>query len=307
MYIEFGPRLTSPPPVLCNEAVLYAFQVKADWNALLNLCSKVFAKPANANYPVSTCRPIDDWILLIFGKIRKVQNPEIPAGVSEVQALVQLPVYFKCGEREVWAYFTPYIWVDNPLSMTCGREVFGYPKGLGCFVVPDAIPSSGLKLSLKTWRGDLADQPVWPPDEEQMIVEQMGLLYPDGTVIDRWMSNLSSEKSRDMLRRWLQGRMNEIFYRQLRDVRSSVMKDISCFEQIVQADYNANIFQDPRKGRFSFTIANYDSAPMVNELGHSQLVYDPHSKIGTQELQDMVLMKASTIRLDNPRVIWESR
>lgn len=56
----------------------------------------------------------------------------------EVNFTIPLAWYEKKGSELVfkdWIYLTPYIFVDNPLSMTTGREVYGWPKSPG-YLVP---------------------------------------------------------------------------------------------------------------------------------------------------------------------------
>jgi hypothetical protein len=58
-----------------------------------------------------------------------VGNSDLNAAVAEKQVLIQVPVSFEVGGVSGYGHFTPQIWVNNPLSMAGGREVFGYPKG----------------------------------------------------------------------------------------------------------------------------------------------------------------------------------
>ena len=44
--------------------------------------------------------------------------------MNEDQVAVWVPVLGPDG----LAMFVAYIWLDNPMSMTSGREVLGYPK-----------------------------------------------------------------------------------------------------------------------------------------------------------------------------------
>ncbi|MDI1444177.1 hypothetical protein [Polyangium sp. 6x1] len=56
----------------------------------------------------------------------------------EVNFTIPLAWYEEQGAKLVfkdWIYLTPYVFVDNPLSMTTGREVYGWPKSPG-YLVP---------------------------------------------------------------------------------------------------------------------------------------------------------------------------
>ena len=56
--------------------------------------------------------------------------------------------------------FTSYIWVDNPMSMATGREMYGWPKSMGIITLPTATDGS---LVLQSYGLDFgaANQPSY--------------------------------------------------------------------------------------------------------------------------------------------------
>jgi hypothetical protein len=311
-FVDFGPGLTAPPPVHCRKAVLYFFQLEADRAELDRLCCKVFQK---ASDPSIVCRPIDRSLTLVFGDILWVGNPDLNAAVAEKQVLIQVPVYFEVGGVCGYGHFTPYIWVNNPLSMAGGREVFGYPKGLGNLCVPRQPESSALELTLKTWVGDLGTGGVWEPDQDQLLVKQGGHFQPPQPavgIIDYWMRQLENDHSRDLLQDRIHGKSTEIFLKQFRSFNSSVAQQTACLEQIATAKYSVDRRVQPTLTElasiFDLTIANFDSANIVSSLGLKNLSSVPGKDKAFQgTLRGSLRVEIDSIVLDQGQVLWESR
>ncbi|MDI1430393.1 hypothetical protein [Polyangium sorediatum] len=80
----------------------------------------------------------------------------------EINFTIPLAWYEEQGSNLVfkdWIYLTPYIFVNNPLSMTTGREVYGWPKSPG-YLVP----------TLSGW----VDDPMAP----QLLAKVAAQLFP---------------------------------------------------------------------------------------------------------------------------------
>lgn len=309
-FANFGPLMTSPPPVRCSDAVLYYFFLEADLSALDGLCTQVFHQ-----FPAKIiCTPHEKTVLLVFGDIRRVGNPSVNAAVAEKLVFLQIFVEFTVFGISGYAFFTPFMWVNNPLSMAGGREVFGYPKGLGTLSVPRDPQPSGLELSLTTWVGDL-DSALWPPDQEQVVVKQGGDFSPPGAdIVSFWMSQLEHDESRSLLQSHLEGDWTEIFLRQLRGIDGSINGQTACFEQIVTARYSITTgskSQDLKltefKNNFDLTIANFDSASIVKDLGLQRLSGVPPktTKVYRGTLLGAVRVERPLITLHDPQLLWQ--
>ncbi|MDC3962842.1 hypothetical protein [Polyangium jinanense] len=101
----------------------------------------------------------------------------------EINLTIPLAWYTKEGHQLVfkdWVYLTPHIFVDNPLSMTTGRGVYGWPKSPG-HLVPTASgwvddPTAGRILArVNAPRGTLLE------------IEEVASLSPFETP-SRWLS-----------------------------------------------------------------------------------------------------------------------
>ena len=101
------------------------------WSAL---CDKVFATPSNGRVVV---RPLGSHVMLSFGAVEKIKpqlEPWCRMGFArEEQAAIWVPVVALRGDGMLpsLGWFVPYMWVDNPLSLAGGREIYGFNKNQG--------------------------------------------------------------------------------------------------------------------------------------------------------------------------------
>jgi len=150
-YVDYGGLTSSSQPDLCLGTTLYGFIVKANYECLKAICHQVFNQPSSG---AVTCDPLGNWLVLTFGKIDKIR-PQTPpfSGMgyaTEQNVTIWVPVTVLHRERGIvrslpLAWFVPYIWVDNPLSLVNGREIYGYAKQWGWITLPD-VGSRGFAL-----------------------------------------------------------------------------------------------------------------------------------------------------------------
>jgi uncharacterized protein with NAD-binding domain and iron-sulfur cluster len=153
-YVEFGGLDTFPGPYDCRKTTLYSFVALADIGALERLVDRVLTRPTLG---AAEFRPLAPMVMLSVGDIANVVPLTPPyntyGSVNEAQLAVWVPVVQVSGKsaekvaKNFWM-FTSYIWVDNPMSMATGREMYGWPKSMGIIHLPDATDPS---LSLKTY------------------------------------------------------------------------------------------------------------------------------------------------------------
>ena len=67
------------------------------------------------------------------------EDVDLHGFISEFQASVTVPVVVGAKHEAIYKHHglmmvSPYIVVDNPISLCSGREIYGYPKSLGRFV-----------------------------------------------------------------------------------------------------------------------------------------------------------------------------
>jgi len=139
-YVEYGGLTTCPSPVDCTETTLYSFFLKGDIRLLERLCRRVFREPSCGRVDV---RPLTRYVMLSFGLIERAQ-PELEpwskmGWATEAQVAFWIPVArVRCGIAEQIGWFVPSMWVNDPISLSGGREIYGYNKGWGWVGLPIA-------------------------------------------------------------------------------------------------------------------------------------------------------------------------
>jgi len=200
--------------------------------------------------------------------------------------MFRIPVEFWSSNLGVpiLAYFSPFVWVNNPVSMAGGREVFGYPKTFGNIGL--AGSSTAPSVVLKTYCGNMKDK-QWKERELISILPHKG-----GTK----KSAKLTVKSEQLMNDWIGGTVKEIFLKQFLAIDSSFQYRSACFEQIATAEYRANkVNAKILPGSFDLTIKNFQSAPLFDELG----------------VEDATGLEVMRVEIDefvigNPQILWQA-
>ena len=134
---------------------MFGFWARADGASLRGLCDATFAAPSG-NLVIA--RPPFPWVLITFVRIDRIVSEPPPFAevghVTEREVVIWVPtLVFRPPRalprplRRLWpvprhvAAVVPCMWLDNPISIASGREVYGYPKSWGCMESdpPEAI------------------------------------------------------------------------------------------------------------------------------------------------------------------------
>ena len=144
-FVEYGGLGTAPGPLSCQGAVLNGFWLEADLSKLTTLCERVFDEPSGERVRVT---PLIGAVMLTFGEIGAIKagGSWTDRGVvTERQVAVWIPIVVERTDEggdsitEV-GVFIPFMWLDNPISIASGREVYGFPKTLGWATFPGETP-----------------------------------------------------------------------------------------------------------------------------------------------------------------------
>ncbi|HET9739021.1 MAG TPA: FAD-dependent oxidoreductase, partial [Solirubrobacteraceae bacterium] len=154
-YVQYGGLTTIASPYRCDDATLHGFWARADPARLDRLCERVFSEPTGGRMRFEA---VGSHVMITWGRIPTVSSLD-PAfegvgTVNEDQVAIWVPVLGPEG----FAMFVAYIWLDNPMSLTTGREVLGYPKTWGELTFADDGKDGpfGLKAFGLRERGDRA-------------------------------------------------------------------------------------------------------------------------------------------------------
>jgi hypothetical protein len=313
-HVEYGGLITCPSPFQSLATTLWGFWADADGRKLDELCARVFSEPSGGEVDY---RALGSHVMITWGRIRHV-IPETPpfdrrGSVVEDQVAVWIPVArVRDGEDEAvaesFAMFVPYIWLDNPMSLATGREVFGYPKTFGWPAFP--ADSGPLRLGLDAFglnygEGEQAArhpllEVVQDDDDEGFADELEGVFdaarHAVGHLFDRSGDGepvvpglrLVRELASDLA----QNEVAAVFLKQFRSVEDGLG---ACLQQITEARFKIEKLQARKlNGRYDLTVHPLASQPLEQELG----------------LQSQRLRLAYTVEIDflvgAGRVLWDS-
>lgn len=225
-YIFRDGGMIFAPPYLQADAFLSGWLVpsdKAAQQALLDRTVNRALAGGSLRYHAVFPR-----LMLSFADIRQVSSLDPQhrdfGYVTEKDVTIWFLAAAKQGhtiQRLVW--FLPYIWVDNPLAVVVGREVFGFPKQLASMHIPgdprDGGPFFAKAPALATYQasseavtrplldlgpsdreaaqgevelseGELERLASFFPSESQPESNQEGLFASAGNLVSQFVSNL---------------------------------------------------------------------------------------------------------------------
>ena len=246
----------------------------------------MFAQPTSGAVDL---RPIGAHVILTIGQVARIvseQEPFATMGYSpEGQAAIWIPVgrVRADGERaqaEELLMFTPYMWVDNPISLASGREMYGFAKAFGWMTLPaggeeesfgldvfgmdygrDEPPSRRTLVSIT--RGERVHEltdVAWSALRDVgrhmrgLIEGQQGGAVRYGT---RFMESLVRDVSA--------GGVRQVFLRQMRAVDDATRAALA---QVTEVPYRVSSLRGaPLEHEYAVDIAALDSHPLGTELG----------------------------------------
>ena len=153
-YIIRGGEAAFNPPYNLENTQFYGFVLEGNSQSLQALCDRYLNIPGQ---DVFRYRPVSHYVLMVFDKIAKIYSTT-PEGENkgffpehgEVMfwILTEAEPLQEGGEKH-YAWLIPYIFVDSGPAMILGREVYGFPKELAQFELPEN-PSNPQNFSLQT-------------------------------------------------------------------------------------------------------------------------------------------------------------
>jgi hypothetical protein len=279
-----------PPPYTCSNVLMFGFVLEGDKDRLNAFLSPMMDIPHNN---IIRFTAISHYLLLTFTHMPKVVSG-LPVGwMTETEVTLWI---LTCGMRKVgpvWtpdptqlSFMVPYIWVDNPISIAGGREIYGFPKQWGTVQMPTTydisnpapIPSMSLDaLAIKTFHPETqaqvqrlmditctadssVDPTVWRSADDafkgisRVMLSQQPTWKPISPLIDS-------------LRMSFIKTVPIVFFKQFRAVGNS---QDACFQAIskvaVEVDWNA--FQGGLlPGQYQLSIQELASQPLDQHLG----------------------------------------
>jgi hypothetical protein len=294
-YVEYGARDTSPPPFQSKGGSLLGLALKGDPAKIDNLIKVMLNEPAGGKVVYTR---MGGFVVLIVGTFPELRASRFPEGgyVSETQLSLWLPLKARSANGEERVCLTaPYIFVDNPISLECGREDFGYPKSLGQFR-PERW--NGVSMQLKAFGGNwgYVNHAAWTPLIEigpagaapPAAVAGVGAApgapgvavatTPEevAAAITRRAVQEEGDASPADLLGWLNavlefvkelhaGKVKQVFLKQFRD---ACTPGVSCYQAVVEALAEVqNVSSSESLQNWQVTLSNINSHPIHEDLG----------------------------------------
>jgi hypothetical protein len=301
-YVEYGSLATVPGPLRCLGSTQWGFMAEADRERLDALCRRVFAEPSGGEVDL---RPLGGHVLITLGRIERIVSEVAPfdrmGNSPEGQAAVWIPVG-RVRDRPVakeLLMFTPYMWVDNPISLPSGREMYGFAKAFGWMELPD---SDSAPAGLDVFGMDF--------DREETPSRRPLLRFEPGDRVDlaelAWTGLLDlAHHLRQPVKLHAGLRLAESIVDEVRKdtVRQAFLHQVrapedgrrAALQQVTEVAYRVLRFRGrPLDHEYRLTVRPLDSHPLAPELG-----------LGDQTIR-YAFRTESDFVLGPGRVLWDS-
>lgn len=289
-FVQPGGAQTYPQPLKLEDCQLFSFVLSADQAALGRLCDRYLNGPAQGEaqfVPLASCA------LLVVAMIDKISCEALPPDqqfyIKETDIAFWIPVLRGRTEGGVFLcesldWFLPYVFVDNSWAVASGREIYGYPKALASFQLPQTGNPDRFAVDTLVVKKFGPDVPAtW---QRLFEVEREGGMA--GTAVARSFESLA-EAGKALLTRLtdglpfpvpgigiaselldfvVHGTIPLVFLKQFRDARGG---SSACYQAVVEAPAqlefdsirNINELADA----YRVTVHSFASHPIVKELG----------------------------------------
>jgi hypothetical protein len=279
-YVKRGGEQVFRQPFLARGVRFYGFTLSADAGQLQKaVCDPSLNAPTRGQ---EDFRPAGPCSVLVFCDLQSLScttPPDSNKGwFREQEGAFWLLLNDHRRDRLVW--FHPYIFVDNSYALSMGRELYGFPKGLGWFQIPEGDAQAGpftldtvvLKAFSPETQGTrerlfevrlvaerAAEQRDWSHPRD-MMRDLVQLLKSEGNLFDdfRLAGNLVDDL--------IHGRVPMVFLKQFRDVANP---DIACYQSIVEVSCRITRFGGGGllHHEYEVDIGDFASHPVRRDLG----------------------------------------
>ncbi|MFN8491622.1 MAG: hypothetical protein U0350_28750 [Caldilineaceae bacterium] len=289
-YVEYGAVVTTPTPLLCQNATLYTFLLEADYEKLKNLCQRVFSTPTQGAIEYY---PLTRYVALVFGDmaVRSTVEPYCHWGIVQERSAsiwVMTAAVRRQGDlliAERFAGFLPYIMMDSALSLIGGREIYGFPKSWGWPQMPATPTSEPTNFSCDVLGTNFGPtnrpqrHPLFELNRLEGVVsrgsarelttladflhEIQGVLFAHDQAGNMLIPGL--ELAEDLFDEMLAHQTRQVFLKQFRSATESLA---ACYQAIIEAQAKVTEFKAVALlPSYQFVLHPLDSHPIFNELG----------------------------------------
>lgn len=296
-----------PPPYGFDNVGLQLFLVRADGSQLQNICDEFFNNILATAYGRFRIGPLRGNLpgivnvgILHYSKMYSRASGHEHMGFSrQNELLISIPVVLRnsAGIPLAVGAFSPFIYVDNALSLITGRDVVGFTKDLGKFSVSAQSSDIGVSqvstLAIKSYSSNqaieskplletysvdiealLQSEPIpahstTENDRPLRLQDELAKpLWPFGPVEQLYAGEEDfavDKRIFNLLKQSAGVRMKNYTLKQLRDAETP---DRACYQAIVEGTTDLRRFYGggvlPRR---EITLHKYDSVNIIERLG----------------------------------------
>lgn len=271
-YVEYGPRATFPPAFLARGGQFLGLLLKGELAQIKALCDRVLNVPAEGKIKYA---PLGPYVVMMVGSFAQQTSQAkdfIHRGyASETAAVFWLPLLatYPNGDTGL-SLAAPYVFVDNQMSLLCGREDFGYAKSLARF-----YPETGLgpNVTVETFGGNFS--PTSKADWHEVLKIAGG-----GAAAETWdtpqkvatallgkagAAEATLKQVLKLVQELVEEKARHVFLKQFRDAE---LAGKACYRYVVEAPL---AFTEPSVrvvlGGWLVTVTELQSHPIAEDLG----------------------------------------
>jgi Acetoacetate decarboxylase (ADC) len=317
-FIQRAGQQLFKQPYQFQGASLRSFLVEGDCDRMQSLCDAYLNEPANGRVKYFILSRFALVSVLYVKKLQSVDEPDKNMGcMDQVELSIWLLAVRIWRRRGRWlprlVWFSPYLFLNNPLALVAGREVYGYPKAFARITPTE--PDAPGPIAVETLSTAAFGQDVHWTSNRLLTIEKVG---ENPAATPRPLQRLSdacefivtsmlrSEDNKvrvpgldlvfDLFEAFDLTENKLVFLKQFRDVK---FPSKACYQAIVESTLDITAFHDGglMLGDYALTLEQNDAYPIAGDIG---------LKVGTQPV-DLAVFLNMDIRSPAGEVIAESR
>ncbi len=283
-FIYRGGDMLKHAPFQQQNTRMYGFFVEGELNKLQACIDRDLNAVAAGKYHF---KPLSNCVMLTFADIQHCysSNPQdINKGWGvEVDVCFWVPVgnfvVDNGKERLDCVYwYTPYIWVNSPIAMVNGRDIYGYPKTIGQIELPKPDAPNHFKIAVNSFK-------TYTKETESEWNELLNIknLAPGASLTKRWDNFIDAAKGIFELAKGEQRvipdinaleqittlltepQLPQIFLKQIPDNHGNK----AAYQALLSAPAKVNSFEGggPLLGDYQIVLQDIASIPIAQDLG----------------------------------------
>ncbi|WP_339669521.1 NAD(P)-binding protein [Dasania marina] len=283
-FIYRGGDMLDHPPFQQQNTKMYGFFIEGQLEAIQKCIDRDLNAAAAGRYHF---KPLSNYVMLTFANIQKCysSSPEdINKGWGvENDVCFWVPVgniVTKNGKEYLndFYWYTPYIWVNSPIAMVNGRDIYGYPKTIADITLPQHQAPDYFSAAVNSFKH-------YSPETQSQWNQALSIknLTPGEAPVEQWDDFVDAIKGifeladgahlyrpdingfKEILSDLTQPKLAQIFLRQLPDGDGQK----AAYQAIVEAPAIINSFTAGGLllGDYEVTIEQVDSLPIAQDLG----------------------------------------